>query len=119
MNDALVTICLCLACFWVGKQYAQIKFIVNLAKNPKRVREMLEEIEAINENIEKGMPEDAIEVETEKVGNVYYGYNKSTGKFLGQAESIHEVMVEAAKRFPGKNFWHPEIKEDSQSTCKS
>jgi hypothetical protein len=45
-----------------------------------------------------------------------YAYNKTTGEFLAQASDLHQVMTEAAKRFPGKKFWHPELTQDTQST---
>ena len=116
MEDLITLIILCGVSFWAGSFYAQMKFMINISKNPDRIMDMLSQIKKINENEDNGLPEDAIEVETEKVGDVYYGYNKETGKFLGQAESIHAVMVEAAKRNPGKNFWHPEMKEERQTT---
>ncbi len=116
MEELLTLVILCGIAFWAGVFYAQMKFLVNISKNPERMMDMLSQIKQINDNENKGLPEDAIEVETEQVGNVYYAYNKKTGSFLGQADSIHAVMVEAAKRNPGKNFWHPEMKEKRQTT---
>lgn len=116
MDELITLIVLCGIAFYAGILYAQMKFMLNISKNPDRIMDMLSQIKKINENEDKGLPEDAIEVETEKVGNVYYGYDKENGMFLCQANSIHEVMVEAAKRNPGKSFWHPELKEKSQTT---
>jgi hypothetical protein len=76
---------------------------------------MLEKIKAINESEELGLPDDAIEVQTEHVNDLVYAYNKVTGEFLAQAQNLHQVMVEAAKRYPGKKFWHPELTKDSQT----
>jgi hypothetical protein len=76
---------------------------------------MLEKIREINESEELGLPDDAIEVKTENVNNLVYAYNKVTGEFLAQAQNLHQVMVEAAKRYPGKKFWHPELKQDHQT----
>jgi hypothetical protein len=28
---------------------------------------------------------------------------------------LHQCLIEAAKRHPGKQFWHPELKQDSQT----
>ena len=48
-------------------------------------------------------------------GQVFFVGFKITGEFLAQAQNLHLVMTEAAKRFPGKKFWHPELKQDSQT----
>jgi hypothetical protein len=58
---------------------------------------------------------DAIEVEAETVGPVVYAYNKQTGQFLAQGKDLVQAIAEAAKRYPGKRFWHPELKQDSQT----
>lgn len=116
-NYIIGTILLCGLCFWLGIHYAQVKFMFNISKHPEKFIDMLNQIKAINDNEEDGMPEDAVEVETEQVGNIYYAYEKSNGKFLGQADSINAVMIEAARRNPGKSFWHPEMTEDTQTTC--
>jgi hypothetical protein len=49
------------------------------------------------------------------VNDLVFAYNKVTGEFLAQAQNLHQVMLEAAKRYPGKKFWHPEMKQDSQT----
>ena len=116
-NYIISTLVLCGICFWLGIHYAQVKFMFRISKEPEKFIDMLNQIKAINESEDLGMPDNAIEVETEQVGKVYYAYDKSNGKFLGQADSIHDVMIEAARRNPGKNFWHPEMKEDRQTTC--
>ena len=61
------------------------------------------------------LAEDAIEVSTEQVNGLIFAYNKTSGEFLAQAQNLHQVMVEAAKRYPGKKFWHPELKKDHQT----
>jgi HEAT repeat protein len=63
------------------------------------------------------LPEDAVEVRIELDNNVVYAYEKVSGQFLAQAQSLHLAMIEATKRYPSKKFWHPELKEDSQTTC--
>ena len=103
--------------FWLGKHYAQLRFLHNISQNPEKMIELLEQIKKINEEDEVDTPiAGAIEVETINQGNVIYAYNKSNGEFLAQATDLHQVMVEAAKRFPGKKFWHPELTKDTQST---
>jgi hypothetical protein len=71
--------------------------------------------EEINQNTDVGVPEDAIEVQTESVNDLVFAYDKTTGEFLAQAGNLHQVMTLAAKRFPGKKFWHPELTQDSQT----
>ena len=76
---------------------------------------MINRIKEINDAEDDGMPEDAIEVQTERVNDLVFAYNKATGEFLAQAQNLHQVMTIAAQRFPGKKFWHPELKQDSQT----
>lgn len=103
--------------FWAGKHYAQVRFLFNISKNPEKFITMLEQIKAINDNEELGLPEDAIEVRIEKENDIVFAYEKVSGQFLAQAQSLHLAMVEATKRFPGKKFWHPELTKDTQTTC--
>jgi len=105
--------------FWAGRHYAQIRFLTNIGKNPEKFIIMLEQIKAINDNDEQGLPEDAIEVRIEKENGMVFAYEKVSGQFLAQAQSLHLAMVEATKRFPSKKFWHPELKKDSQTTCNN
>jgi hypothetical protein len=100
--------------FWTGWHARGIAFIAHLSKDPDRTIELCNQIKAINAE-ELIIPDDAIEVKTELVNDSVYAYNKVTGEFLAQAQNLHQVMLEAAKRFPGKKFWHPELTKDSQT----
>jgi hypothetical protein len=99
----------------IGSHVRAFQIMQNLAKRPDDFIEMINKIKDINESIEVGMPEDAIEVKTEQVNDLIFAYNKTTGEFLAQAQNLHQVMLAAAERFPGKKFWHPELKQDSQT----
>lgn len=99
----------------VGSHVRAFQIMQNLSKNPDAFIEMVNKIKDINESIEIGMPEDAIEVKTEQVNDLVFAYNKTTGEFLAQAQNLHQVMLLAASRYPGKKFWHPELKQDSQT----
>ena len=101
--------------FWAGIHYAQIKFMFRISKEPDKFIDMLTQIKKINEAEDDGMPEDFIEVRVEQVNGMTYAYEKTTGQFLAQAQNLHQAMVEASHRFPGKKFWHPDLKEDSQT----
>jgi len=100
----------------VGIFVARIRMIENLVKNPDGVIQMIGQIKHIVESEENAMPDDVIEVKTEQVKDLVYAYNKVTGEFLAQAQNLHQVMSVAAQRYPGKKFWHPELKEDRQTT---
>ena len=100
---------------WIGWHARGIIFLANISQRPDHMIEMLKQIKAINESEDDGMPDDAIEVQTEQVNDLVYAYNKVTGEFLAQAQNLHQVMLLTAKRYPGKKFWHPEIKEDNQT----
>jgi division protein CdvB (Snf7/Vps24/ESCRT-III family) len=99
----------------IGSHVRAFQIMMNLSKDPERFIEMVQKIKEINQSIDVGMPDDAIEVQTEQVNNSVYAYDKMTGEFLAQAQNLHQVMLEAAKRFPGKKFWHPELKKDTQT----
>jgi hypothetical protein len=115
MDDILIYTIIIGFAFWLGWHVRAIVIMANLATNPEKMIKMLEKIKEINEQEELGLPEDAIEVETEQVNGLVFAYNKTSGEFLAQAQNIHQVMVEAAKRYPGKKFWHPEMKKDHQT----
>jgi hypothetical protein len=99
----------------IGSHIRAFQIMMNLSKDPERFIGMMKQIKDINESVDEGMPEDAIEVETEQVNNLVYAYNKLTGEFLAQAQNLHQVMTLAAARYPGKKFWHPELKQDNQT----
>jgi hypothetical protein len=99
----------------IGSHIRAFQIMQNLAKRPDDFIQMINKIKEINESLEVGMPDDAIEVQTEHVNDLVFAYNKTTGEFLAQAQNLHQVMTEAAKRYPGKKFWHPELKQDSQT----
>jgi hypothetical protein len=101
--------------YTIGKHVAGFRIMNNLVKNPGDTLNMIKQLKEIVDAEERGMPEEAIEVEVEHVNNMVYAYEKISGKFLAQAQNIHQVMIEAAKRHPGKSFWHPELKKDSQT----
>jgi len=115
-NNTFWTIVGLVIAFWLGKHYAQIKFLHKISEDPDSMIKLLQQVKQINEEETDTVVAGAIEVKTEQVNNAVYAYNKTTGEFLAQANDLHQVMMEAAKRFPGKKFWHPELKQDTQST---
>jgi hypothetical protein len=99
----------------IGSHVRAFQIMQKLASEPEKFINLINQIKEINDAEEVGMPVDAIEVQTEHVNDLIYAYNKATGEFLAQAQNLHQVMVEAAKRYPGKKFWHPEMKKDTQT----
>jgi heptaprenylglyceryl phosphate synthase len=102
--------------FWLGKHYAQLKFLHKISVDPDSMIKLLQQVKQINEEETDIVILGAIEVKTEQVNDAIYAYNKTTGEFLAQANDLHQVMTEAAKRFPEKKFWHPELTQDTRST---
>ena len=45
------------------------------------------------------------ELEIEQVNGVLYAYMKENGRFVGQADTIENLMSIAHERFPGKTFF--------------
>jgi len=81
-----------------------------LVRHPEIFKTAIDVVERV-----QAITADAIEVEAETVGPVVYAYNKQTGQFLAQGKDLVQAITEAAKRYPGKRFWHPELKQDSQT----
>ena len=113
--DCLPYVVIAIVFYNVGLVIARMRMIENLVKNPDGMIQMISKLKDIVESEADGMPEDAIEVKTEQVNDLVYAYNKMTGEFLAQAQNLHQVMTLAAARYPGKKFWHPELKENSQT----
>ena len=99
----------------IGKNVATMRIMNNLVRDPDGMIAMIGKLKEIINSEDDGMPEDAHEVKTEQVNGLIFAYDKHTGEFLAQAETLHSVMILAAKRFPGKRFWHPESKQDHQT----
>ena len=97
----------------LGNHMAALRIMRNLVKNPENMIELITQLKQINESELEGMPDNAVEVESLIQNGVVYAYEKATGKFLSQAEDLRSAMMEAAKRNPGKQFWHPELTQDS------
>jgi len=105
-----------IAAFTVGKHWALFQFSQNLSQDPDRMIAILNKIKEINAEVEdNGMPEDAIPLKIEQVGEQVFAYNQITGEFLAQAQSVYQVALLAAARHPDKKFWHPCLDKDSQT----
>jgi hypothetical protein len=100
----------------IGSHVRAVQIMLNLSKDPDRFIGMVQQIKEINTAEVEGMPDDAIEMKVENVNGMVYAYNKQTGEFLAQAQNIYQAAVLAASRYPGKKFWHPELKQDTQTT---
>ncbi len=114
--DFIVYLAVAIVAFWIGYHVRGIIILANLAANPDKIIKMLEKIKEINQAEETGLPVDAVEVEAEVVNNVVYAYDKQTGQFLAQSNDLVDALTIAAKRFPGKSFWHPDVKQSRQTT---
>ena len=112
-----------ITCFIVGVVVGEFrqahKFIAKVSKDPDSMINLLTqlktELDRLKSLEEHDLPEDAIEVVIEHVNDVVFAYNKATGEFLAQAQNLHQAMLLAAARYPGKRFWHPELKQDNQT----
>jgi hypothetical protein len=112
-----------IACFIVGVVIGEFrqahKFIAKVSKDPDSMIDLLTQLKTelarLKSLEDNNLPEDAIEVVIEQVSDGVFAYNKATGEFLAQAQNLHQAMTLAAARYPGKKFWHPELKQDSQT----
>jgi hypothetical protein len=101
--------------YTVGNHVATFRIIRNLVADPEGMAQLVRQLKSIDSDQDEDALDDAIEVETEQINGLVYAYNKVSGEFLAQDKSIHQVMVEASRRHPGKRFWHPEMTKDSQT----
>lgn len=95
---------------WVKEKFMLISMVRNAGETIKylqHAQRVMAEVDSV--------PEDAVEVKIERVNDLVYAYNSVTGEFLAQAQSLHLVMLAAAKRYPGQRFWHPELTQDNQT----
>ena len=103
----------------VGEFRQAHKFIAKVSKDPDSMINLLTQLKTELARLkiieENNLPEDAIEVVIEQVNDAVFAYNKATGEFLAQAQNLHQAMLLAAARYPGKRFWHPELKQDNQT----
>jgi len=93
----------------VGGFMRGIEVIQNLARNPQKTVEMLEELKRIQdaESIEElnTTAQEGNEMLIERVGDQLYAYAKETGQFLGQGPNFDAVAETVGKRFPGQKFF--------------
>jgi hypothetical protein len=100
----------------IGSHVRAVQIMLNLSKDPDRFIDMVNKIKEINTEVENhDMPEEAIPLEIEKVNGIVYAYNKITGEFIAQAQNLPQVALLATARFPGKKFWHPDLKQDART----
>jgi prefoldin subunit 5 len=97
----------------IGAFVKGIEVIQNLARNPQKTVEMLEELKKIQDaetieelnKLEEAKEADGKEMLIERVGDQLYAYAKDTGQFLGQGPNFDAVADVVSKRFPGQNFF--------------
>jgi hypothetical protein len=120
MIDLILYTAALVVAFWAGVHYAQIKFMFRIGKEPEKFIAMLEQIREINADeavkINVGAPEDAVMLNTEERAGLVYLFQSEDDMFIAQGKSIEDALKSAAQRFPGKKFWIPTIKQDTQTT---
>jgi len=122
MDSWILWIVGCSVAYWIGHfvggHIKTYQIMQNMINHPEGVIELVNKLKKINEAEDvagHAAPDDAILVEIQEVNGQVYAYDKLSGDFLAQAGNLHQVMVAAAARFPGKKFWHPELKKDTQT----
>ncbi len=90
--------------FWLGWRIRGALMMFAMRDNPEKIIDLLKQVKEINDKEEK-KSDIRVEVEPEKVGNVWYAYAKDTGQFLAQADTLEEAIRQASIRFPNKTFW--------------
>jgi len=120
MIDLIIYAVSLIVAFWAGVHYAQVRFMFRIGKEPEKFIKMLEQIRELNADeevkISLGAPDDAIMLNTEERAGLVYLFQSEDDKFIAQGKSIEDALKSAAERFPGKKFWIPTIKQDTQTT---
>ena len=115
MEDFLIYLVIAGIAFTIGWHLRAITMLYNMLANPDRMIESLNKLKTITSEEYQGLPDDAIPLEIEEVDGEIYAYNKITGEFLAQGQTVVQVALMATRRFPNKTFWHPLLKQDSQT----
>jgi len=122
MDTWILWICGCSVAFWLGKavgtHIGTLNVLKVLANDPNTIQDVITKLKIVEQaetSEDLDFPIDAIPLELEEVNGQIFAYNKLTGEFLSQAHDIEQAARIARQRFPGKTFWHPELKKDSQT----
>jgi len=115
MEDLLIYLVVAGIAFVIGWHMRAITMLYNMLADPDRVIDLLHKLKSVSNEEYAELPDDAIPLEIEEVNGQVFAYNKITGEFLGQGSTIVQAALSAAKRFPGKTFWHPLLEQDSQT----
>jgi hypothetical protein len=116
MEDLLIYLVVAGIAFVIGWHMRAITMLHNMLANADRTIELLQKFKSVSNEEYAELPDDAIPLEIEQVNGQVFAYNKITGEFLAQGPTIVQAALSAAKRFPGKTFWHPLLEQDSQTT---
>ena len=115
MDSIILNIIFAVFMFWLGYNYAKLKFLYRISERPEEMMDILTKIKKINDEEKVGAPPESIWVQTEEAQGYFYLYDKNTNQFLGQGKTVADALKMASDRFPGKTFWLPKINLDSQS----
>lgn len=103
------TFILCIVIYCVGFFFGSVwqfkKLIRTFAQNPEALIEVAKKLKEIDQQGQDGIPENAIQLEIERVGNMLYAYAHDTHQFMGQAGDLNTLLESVHKRFPGKTFF--------------
>jgi hypothetical protein len=103
------------AAFYMGQHWAMFKFMQKILKNPNQMLELVQRLKQLHDEGVEDEADLSVEIEIETVSGQVYAYEKKTGNFLAQAQSLQQIMDTIALRYPHKKFWHPSLKKDNQS----
>ena len=106
--DFLLVVLVFLLGFVAGWHARFLVIIKNMIDNPDEVIKAINQIKSLSKQHEQDDSEidaELIEIETENHQGVIYAYDKHTGEFIAQGSSEEDLINQAKKRFPNKNFW--------------
>jgi hypothetical protein len=101
---------------FIGGHMKAFQMMQKMVNDPEGMIDLIKHLKTINDTeTDVAIPDDAHLLELEEVNGQVYAYDKLTGEFLAQGPNKYMAALAAASRFPGKKFWHPDFKQDSQT----
>ena len=87
---------------YIGWKWHTYTMLKNIISDPTRMIRLMENLKKLDELDEDDR--ELVEVEIERVDNVYFIYSKISKEFLAQGTSVEEALESVHSRFPNQTF---------------
>ncbi len=92
--------------FVAGWHLRTITMLRNMIDNPDEIIKVMNQLKEMSdqEKMFGGSEADLIEMKIENHQGLTYAYDKHTGEFIAQGDSLENMLASAKQRFPNKRF---------------